>query len=60
MVPVKDSRKLLEAMEVLRENSKEVEVMGNMARFRVIDSFDQEVFWIQLANYYMSEVLQRR
>ena len=60
LVPVKDSRKLLEAMEVLRENSKEVEVMGNMARFRVIDSFDQEVFWIQLANYYMSEVLQRR
>jgi len=60
LVPVKDSRKLLEAMEVLRENSKEVEVMGNMARFRVIDSFDQEVFWIQLADYYMSEVLQRR
>jgi glycosyltransferase involved in cell wall biosynthesis len=60
LVPVKDSRKLLEAMEVLKENSKEVEVMGNMARFRVIDSFDQEVFWIQLADYYMSEVLQRR
>ena len=58
LVPVKDSRKLLEAMEVLRENSKEVEVMGNMARIRVIDSFEQEGFWIQLANYYVSEGLQ--
>ncbi|MDA9016925.1 glycosyltransferase family 4 protein [Actinomycetota bacterium] len=58
LVPVKDSRKLLEAMEVLRENSKEVEVMGNMARIRVIDSFEQEGFWIQLASYYVSEGLQ--
>jgi glycosyltransferase involved in cell wall biosynthesis len=60
LVPAKDSRKLREAMEFLRENSKEIRVMGDMARVHVIDSFEQEGFWIQLADYYVSEGLQRR
>ena len=59
LVPVKDSRKLREAMEFLRENRNEIEVMGNMARVRVINSFEQEGFWIQLAGYYLSEELQQ-
>ena len=60
LVPAKDSRKLREAMELLRENSKEIRVMGDMARVHVIDSFEQKGFWIQLADYYVSEGLQRR
>lgn len=59
LVPVKDSRKLREAMNSLRENRTEIGTMGDMARVRVIDSFEQEGFWIQLADYYVSENLQR-
>lgn len=54
IIPVKDRIALRNAMIFLQDNPEEAKNMGLRARIRVLDNFEQETFWIQLAKFYLS------
>lgn len=55
LVPAKDHIALKHAMLFLHENKETAAKMGDYARFRILESFNQNNFWQQLAEFYRAK-----
>ncbi len=60
IVPPKDFVALKDAMMFFLESKKAATAMGQFARDRVIESFEQNHFWHQLADFYQSQLHGRK